>query len=69
MDAQDFEVGRSVLYVPCHANGDQGHPDVERGVVTSANEHTVFVRFDGDINAKGCYPDTLVYETPSQRND
>jgi hypothetical protein len=62
MNALDFQVARVVLYIPFHARGDRGHADVERGVVTSRNESVVFVRFGGDLNSKGCDPETLEYE-------
>ena len=41
----DFYRGQQIVYIPNHANGDKGHPDCERGFVTSANEQTVFCRF------------------------
>jgi hypothetical protein len=65
-NATDFTVGRTVLYIPMHAYGDRNHPDVERGVVTSRNDRTVFVRFGSDNHSKGCYPDDLVYVEEEQ---
>lgn len=59
-----------VAYVPLHANGDLGHPDVERGTVSSKNEHNVFVKFDKQVKKFGwegttsqsCDPSDLVIE-------
>ena len=57
-----------VLYVPTHAEGDQDHPDCEKGRVSTVTEKMVFVRFDKDVKllgwadaqAKACYPESLV---------
>ena len=57
---QDF--GRRVVYVPTHANGSFGHPDVECGRITSFNDHSVFVLYDGDANPKGTYREDLHWE-------
>ena len=46
MTVDDFEKGQRVLYVPRHAHGDFGHPDCARGVVSSTNDHWVFVKYD-----------------------
>jgi len=54
MEHEAIYEGMHVLYVPTHAHGDLTHTDVERGVVTSKNEHYVFVRFGGDTHSKGC---------------
>jgi hypothetical protein len=59
----EFEPGRRVLYVPNHAHGDQGHPDVEAGTITSINPVFVFVRFGAETHSKACDPNTLVYES------
>jgi hypothetical protein len=58
-----FEIGDAVIYVPLHAHGDLTHPDVEHGVVTSTNSAgTIFVRFAGDINSKGCDAEDLRHD-------
>lgn len=36
-----------VTYIPRHANGNASHPDVERGHISSFNESTVFVKYNG----------------------
>lgn len=66
MTPADFPVGRAVSYIPHHAHGDAGHPDVEHGVVTSANDKFVFVRFGARIGSQACDPDTLRLQFPSQ---
>ena len=66
--SSSFEPGRTVLYVPTHAHGNLGHPDVERGVVTSTNDVFVFVRFGAKTHAQACRPADLVYEHGSAVN-
>lgn len=41
----ESDVGRSVRYVPTHADHDLSHPDVEDGRITSWNEVNVFVDY------------------------
>lgn len=43
---QLFTKGERVRYIPTHAQGDDDHPDVEDGVVSSTNEYWVFVKYD-----------------------
>ncbi len=43
---KDFQHGDRVLYVPNHVNGDVTHPDCQKGIVSSTNEHFVFVKYD-----------------------
>lgn len=63
-----LDVGRRVLYMPHHVtslyNGDPGHKDVERGVITSREirDGGVWVRFDGDANPKRTPLDCLHWE-------
>ena len=59
---KDFTAGEAVSYVPHHAKGDRGHPDVEHGVVTSENGHYVFVRFGAHLHSQACDPETLVHQ-------
>lgn len=48
--------GRRVVYSP--------RPGVsEPGTVVSWNDQYVFVRFDGDTGAKGCYRRNLYWES------
>lgn len=63
---QDFREGERVLYVPMHANGDKKHPDCERGVVSSANDHFVFVRYEGRSGSQATSADDLVKLGASQ---
>lgn len=46
-DIAEFKRGTQILYVPNHADGDQDHPHVQQGFVTSVKEHTntVFCRY------------------------
>ena len=41
----EIERGTQILYIPTHANGDENHPDVEVGFVTSQRSDTVFCRY------------------------
>lgn len=61
IEVSQEDVGKRVRYVPLHANGDLGHPDVEEGIITSFNEYTVFVRYGSDLHSKGTYPTDLVW--------
>jgi len=61
MNLEDFNVGDRVLYIPGHAHGDRHHPDCEVGVVTSKNDHFVFVRYNPlSINGVATDADDLV---------
>lgn len=42
-----------MIYVPLHAHGDVNHPDVEHGAVSSFNGHSVFVKFDKQVQKFG----------------
>lgn len=39
------DIGRNVLYVPTHANGDTQHKDCEVGIIWSWNDRSIFVRY------------------------
>ena len=58
MTAIDFKPNMRVLYVPMHAYGDKGHPDCERGTVSSTNDENVFVKFDRQLNRLGWHGTT-----------
>lgn len=66
MTTKDFATGERVLYVPSHAHGDAKHPDCERGLVSSANDFNVFVRYynrkSGELSHRGqaTRPDDLI---------
>ena len=72
--SDNFQNGDRVIYIPGHANGDRGHPDCERGTVSSANEHSVFVRFDAQVakfgwdgtTAQGCHRQDLLLKGRTQ---
>lgn len=49
----DFLKGDNVMYIPHHAQGDQGHPDCECGKVSSTNDHFVFVKFNKQLTKFG----------------
>ena len=53
-------VGSPVTYIPNHANGDVNHKDCERGVLSSFNDFTVFVRFKAP-NGASCKTENLVW--------
>lgn len=45
------DIGSPVTYIPPHADGDITHPDVEKGIISSFNEHALFVRFQSATGA------------------
>lgn len=55
-----YPQGRSVRYVPYHAEGNVRHADCENGVVSSVRNTTVFVRFSLGATAQGCRDDQLI---------
>ncbi len=71
--ASDFVHGDKVTYIPGHAHGDPHHEDCESGVVSSVNDHTVFVKYDCLLGcaitgnepwtAKGTNPKDLILES------
>jgi len=54
-NADDFRPGEAVLYIPCHAEGDPRHKDVEIGVVNSQNGKFVFVKYRPQFLCAGWY--------------
>lgn len=54
MTHTEFREGDVVKYLPQHVYGDAGHPDCERGVVTSTYGDYVRVRFGRDEHSKSC---------------
>lgn len=48
-----FQPKQKVLYLPTHAFGDENHPDVETGYVSSTNEKFVFVKFEPQLTNFG----------------
>lgn len=45
------DIGSPVTYIPRHANGDAGHPDCERGNISSFTEDRVWVRYQAATGA------------------
>jgi hypothetical protein len=43
---RDFKHGDRVRYIPNHANSDVTHQDCQDGIVSSTNEHFVFVKYN-----------------------
>lgn len=39
-----------VTYIPTHAKGNAGHNDSKRGYITSWNDKSVFVRYNGSTS-------------------
>lgn len=60
-DTAAFSEGDRVLYVPHHADGDEKHPDCERGIVSSTNSVNVFVRY---ANKSGLFAATAQATRP-----
>lgn len=70
-----FSPGDRVIYIPMHAHGDRGHPDCERGCVSSVSTSGlhVFVRFNAHVarlgwdgaTSQSCDVDSLVLESAS----
>lgn len=59
-----FKKGDLVVYIPRHAH--IGHPDCEKGVVSSVGTHYVFVRYYHgghlDVTAKATQVERLVHQ-------
>lgn len=53
------DIGRAVIYIPNHANGDMSHSDVETGFIKSWNENWVFVRYHLGDTAAATNPENL----------
>jgi hypothetical protein len=60
MKLNECEPGMYVTYVPHHAKGNAGHPDCERGTISSKNDTYVFVRFGRSTTGQACDPSQLV---------
>ena len=68
MKTEDFKPKDTVTYVPSHAYGDVNHGDCERGIVSSCNDHYVFVKLFkylanlpwDDVTSHACNPDDLI---------
>ena len=43
---EDYKHGDKVIYIPNHVDGDVRHKDCQYGIVSSTNEHFVFVKYD-----------------------
>ncbi len=51
------DIGRSVIYDPPHPGARSGRG--EEGIITSFNDHIVFVRYGSDKHSKGTDPRDL----------
>ena len=52
IDPTEDDIGRSVIYIPNHANDDINHQDCEVGRISSFTDLYVFVRYHlGDTAA------------------
>ena len=59
-----FFVGQRVRYIPGVAKSNINHEACENGVVTSVNEHYVFVRYGAERYSKATNPvDLRVWTT------
>ena len=59
----EFKKADRVVYLPGVAGDNRHHEACEHGTVTLiGSSGTVFVRFDGEGDAKACSPETLVHE-------
>lgn len=43
--------GRTVTYIPHHANGNIHHPDCEEGIISSWNDLYIFINYTGTPTA------------------
>lgn len=59
----DRDIGRKVIY------RDRSGAKVEEGVITSFNEHYVFVRYGADQGSKGTRPEDLEWLRPYRLSD
>jgi len=57
----EADIGRQVYYTGNRYPGGE----IEEGVITSFNEHTVFVLYRGDLRAKGTSPEDLEWSHPA----
>lgn len=54
------DIGSPVTYMPPHAKGNANHIDSEKGVISSFNETTIWVRFRS-ANGESVNPENLVW--------
>lgn len=61
--SHNFKTGDHVEYIPVHANSASNVVAMgECGIVSSINEKHVFVVFTGDVDAKACNPNDLIFD-------
>jgi len=53
------DVGRKVVYQARHPNAER-----EEGVITSFNDHSVFVRYGSDVHSKATSREDLEWVAP-----
>jgi len=61
IDPVESDIGRTVKYIPTHAQGDPDHEDCEIGKITGFNERSVFVLYEGREHSQGTYKDDLLF--------
>ena len=54
------DIGSPVTYIPSHANGDASHSDCERGIISSFNEESIWIRYKAACGAN-TPPENLVW--------
>jgi len=59
MEISDARPGQLVRYMPPHCNGNIEHRDVEEGIVSSANDKFIFVRYNEGITGAATPPEHL----------
>ena len=57
------DIGRNVTYVPGHAKDDLSHQDCEHGLITSFNDHYVFVHYGKGSTSAGTSREDLYWNT------
>lgn len=60
IEPTDADIGRAVTYTGNRYHGGK----LEYGIITSFNEVTVFVRYDGKKGSQGTNPDDLEWAYP-----
>ena len=61
VEPAENDIGRTVVYTGNRYPGGE----LERGIITSFNDHTVFVRYDGKLHSQGTSRNDLKWEFPA----
>lgn len=59
LDEARESIGQGVIYLP---RSREGMEHAEAGVISSVNDHYVFVRYGSDRGTKATYPEDLTLE-------